>query len=114
MIKGYLMGVLSIPLQLAIGKKVYAIGDDNKVIKQVAVNLCWLTIKILLINQPVESSAVAMLATPNPDKSFRIVNTMLDKVGKTKKLKKAEGSIEETKVVDGLTIKLKAYPQLAA
>ncbi|TFF00760.1 hypothetical protein E3U35_09610 [Histophilus somni] len=92
--------------------KVYAIGDDNKVIKQVAVQFVLVNDQDI-IDQSIGGVAVAMLATPNPDKSFRIVNTMLDKVGKKlKKLKKAEGSIEETKVVDGLTIKLKAYPQL--
>lgn len=34
-----------------------------------------------IIDQSIGGVAVAMLATPNPDKSFRIVNTMLD-IGK--------------------------------
>lgn len=89
--------------------KVYAIGDKNKNIKQVAVQFAFVNDKSIIL-QSVGSIGAAMSATPNPDKSFKIVQTMIESAGK--KLKKTKNSIEETQMIDGLTIKLKVHSNL--
>lgn len=90
--------------------KVYAIGNKEKEVKQVGVQFFFSNEQDLII-QSVGGISAAMLATPNPDKSFKEVQSMIDNAGK--KLKKSKkDSIEEVKVVDGLTIKLKVHPTL--
>lgn len=90
--------------------KVYAIGNKEKAVKQVGVQFFFSNEQDLII-QSVGGISAAMLATPNPDKSFKDVQAMIDNAGK--KLKKSKkDSIEEVKVVDGLTIKLQVHPSL--
>lgn len=91
--------------------KVYAIGDKDqaKTIRQVAVQFAFTNDQNIIV-QSIGGIGAAMLATPNPDKSFKEVQAMMDSAGK--KLKKAKDSIEEIKVVDGLTLKLKVHPNL--
>ncbi|HGO5823434.1 TPA: hypothetical protein ACK3JW_001102 [Mannheimia haemolytica] len=92
--------------------KVYAIADNNKekAIKQVAVQFVFTNDQNIIV-QSIGAIGAAMLATPNPDKSFKDVQAMIDNAGK--KLKKSKkDSIEEVKVVDGLTFKLKVHPSL--
>ncbi|EXI61658.1 hypothetical protein [Mannheimia granulomatis] len=89
--------------------KVYAIGNKEKVIKQVAVQFAFSNDQDIIV-QSIGGIGAAMLATPNPDRSFKEIQAMMESAGK--KLKKAKDSIEEIKVVDGLTIKLKVHPSL--
>ncbi|QTM01911.1 hypothetical protein [Mannheimia sp. ZY171111] len=90
--------------------KVYAIGDKDqaKTIRQVAVQFVFSNDQQMIVHS-LGGIGAAMLATPNPDKSFSAVKTMMEKAAK--KLKKAD-KIEEVAVVDGLTLKLKVHPSL--
>lgn len=89
--------------------KVYAIGNKDRTIRQVAVQFVFTNDNDIII-QSIGGISAAMLATPNPEKAFNVVQTMMDKI--SKKLKNAKETLEESKVVDGLTLKLKVYPQL--
>ncbi|OOF45998.1 hypothetical protein BKK51_04550 [Rodentibacter trehalosifermentans] len=91
--------------------RVYAIGKGKDKIEQVAVQFAVIN-DANIVMQSTGGIAAAMLATPNPDKSFNTVTSMMDTVGKKMKKSKNKESIEETKLVDGLTLKLTVHPRL--
>ncbi|MFQ1015812.1 hypothetical protein [Avibacterium paragallinarum] len=62
------------------------------------------------ILQTLAAFGISVMATPHPEKSFKITTSMIDKIGK--KLPKTEGSITETQNIDGYTITMTVHKSL--
>ncbi len=91
--------------------KVYAIEKDKNHLVQVAVQFAFVN-NADIVMQSTGAIAAAMLATPDPNKSFKIVTSMMEAASKKMKKSKNKDKAEEVRLVDGLTLKLTVHPNL--
>lgn len=91
--------------------KVYAIEKDKNHLVQVAVQFAFVN-NADIVMQSTGAIAAAMLATPDPNKSFKIVTSMMEAASKKIKKSKNKDKAEEVRLVDGLTLKLTVHPNL--
>ena len=91
--------------------KVYAIEKDKNHLVQVAVQFAFVN-SADIVMQSTGAIAAAMLATPDPNKSFKIVTSMMEAASKKMKKSKNKDKAEEVRLVDGLTLKLTVHPNL--
>lgn len=91
--------------------KVYAIEKDKNHLVQVAVQFAFVN-NADIVMQSTGAIAAAMLATPDPNKSFKIVTSMMEAASKKMKKSKNKDKVEEVRLVDGLTLKLTVHPNL--
>lgn len=93
--------------------KVYAIEKDKNHLVQVAVQFAFVN-NADIVMQSTGAIAAAMLATPDPNKSFKIVTSMMEAASKKIKKSKNKDKAEEVRLVDGLTLKLTVHPNLGS
>ncbi|WFL71229.1 hypothetical protein P8T58_00680 [Haemophilus influenzae] len=91
--------------------KVYAIEKDKNHLVQVAVQFAFVN-NADIVMQSTGAIAAAMLATPDPNKSFKIMTSMMEAASKKIKKSKNKDKAEEVRLVDGLTLKLTVHPNL--
>ncbi|WP_118815810.1 hypothetical protein [Haemophilus haemolyticus] len=84
------------------------VTPDNKIIKVTAQFAFSNSQEYIL--QALSVLGVSVLATPSPDKTFKVATGMIDKIGK--QVSKAKGSIKETQEVDGHKVEMNVHKTL--
>lgn len=84
------------------------VTPDNKIIKVTAQFAFSNSQEYIL--QALSVLSVSVLATPSPDKTFKVATSMIDKIGK--QVSKAKGSIKEVQEVDGHKVEMNVHKNL--